>query len=77
MSVAIGSDDGPVCTETFRQFRTWGRYHGGRRPSSDDSFYNRQPFIGTLQTEYHEALPSSAKDEVRCDCTLTDDGNAS
>ena len=28
-------------------------------------------------TEYHEALPSSANDEVRCDCTFTDDGNAS
>ena len=28
-------------------------------------------------TEYHEALPSSANDEVRCDCTFADDGNAS
>ena len=27
--------------------------------------------------EYHEALPSSANDEVRCDCTFADDGNAS
>ena len=33
--------------------------------------------IGTLQTEYHEALPSMANYEVRCDCTFTDDGNAS
>ena len=31
----------------------------------------------TRQTESHEALPSSAKDEVRCDCTFADDGNAS
>ena len=56
-----------------------GRYHGGRRPSSDDSFHstNRQCTISTRQIEYHEALPSSAHDEVRCDCTLADDGNAS
>ena len=27
--------------------------------------------------QYHEALPSSANDEVRCDCTFADDGNAS
>ena len=27
--------------------------------------------------EYREALPSSANGEVRCDCTFTDDGNAS
>ena len=53
----------------------WGRYHGGRRPSSDDSFSqsNRHSTIGTRQTEYHEALPSSANDEVRCGCTFTDD----
>ena len=30
-----------------------------------------------LHTEYHKVLPSSAKDEVRCDCTFADDGNAS
>ena len=24
-------------------------------------------------TEYHEALSSSANDEVRCDCTFADD----
>ena len=30
----------------------------------------------TRQTEYYEALPSSAYDEVRCDCTFADDGNA-
>ena len=33
--------------------------------------------ICTQQTEYHEALPSLANDEVRCDCTFADDGNAS
>ena len=38
---------------------------------------NRQSTIGTQQTEYHEALPSSANDEVKCDCTFADDGNVS
>ena len=38
---------------------------------------NRHSIIGTWQTEYHEALPSLANDEVRCDCTFADDGNAS
>ena len=38
---------------------------------------NSHSTIGTRQTEYHEALPSSANDEVRCDCTFVDDGNAS
>ena len=38
---------------------------------------NRHSTIGTRQTVYHEALPSSANDEVRCDCTIADDGNAS
>ena len=33
--------------------------------------------FGTRKTEYHEALPWSANDEVRCDCTFADDGNAS
>ena len=32
--------------------------------------------IGTRQSEYHEAIPSSANGEVRCDCTSADDGNA-
>ena len=40
-------------------------------------FTVRHSTIGTRQTEYHEALPSSANDEVRCDCTFADDGNAS
>ena len=38
---------------------------------------NRYSTIGTRQTEYHEALPSSANDEVRRDCTFADDGNSS
>ena len=33
--------------------------------------------VFTVQTEYPETLPSSANDEVRCDCTFADDGNAS
>ena len=38
---------------------------------------NSHSTIGNRQTEYYEALPSSANDEVRCDCTFADDGNAS
>ena len=38
---------------------------------------NRHSTIGTRQTEYHEVLLTSANDEVRCDCTFADDGNAS
>ena len=38
---------------------------------------NRLSTIGIRQTEYHEALPSSANDEVRCDCTFADYGSAS
>ena len=38
---------------------------------------NRHSTIGARQTECHEALTSSANDEVRCDCTFTDDANAS
>ena len=34
------------------------------------SFHHRQ-------TEYHETLPYSTNDEVRCDCTFADDSNAS
>ena len=33
--------------------------------------------IGTRQTKYHEVLQSSANDEVRCDFSFADDGNAS
>ena len=51
-----------------------GRYHGGWRQSSQS---NRHSTIGTRQTEYHEALPSSTNDEVRCDYAFADDGNAS
>ena len=46
-----------------------------RGPQSSQS--NRHSTSGTQQTEYHEALPSSANDEVRCDCTFANDGNAS
>ena len=38
---------------------------------------NRHSTIGTRQTQYHEALPLSENDEVECDCTFADDGNAS
>ena len=38
---------------------------------------NRSSTIGTRQTENHEALPSSANDKVRCDCTSADNGSAS
>ena len=37
---------------------------------------NRHSTISTGQTEYHEALPSPVNDEVRCDRTFVDDGNA-
>ena len=52
--------------------------HRRRRQSSDESSqYNRHSIIGTQQSEYHEALPSSVNDEVRCDCTFANNGNAS
>ena len=54
------------------------RYHGGRPPSSDDSFQsNRHSTIGTRQTEYHEALPSSANVQSHLTSPFTDDGNTS
>ena len=31
---------GPVVRRPLRKRQTWGRYHGGRRPSSDDSFHS-------------------------------------
>ena len=60
----------------------WGQYHGGRRPSSDDSFHS--PTVNPpsafdkpcIMIHYH-TLPFSAEDGVRCNCTFTDDGNAS
>ena len=79
-----------VCTHTDwagARPLTWGRYHGGRLPSSDDSFptigtrqtecHDRHSTIGTRQTEYHEALPSSANVQSHLTSTFTDDGNAS
>ena len=42
------------------------------------TIFTVQPYvIPPSAFEYYEALPSSANDEVRCDCTFTDDGNAS
>ena len=41
--------------------------------TAQPSFHHRH----STKTEYHEALPSSANDEVMCDCTFADDGNAS
>ena len=38
---------------------------------------NRHSTTGTRQTKYHEALPSSANDELRCDCTFANFGHAS
>ena len=57
----------------------WGRYHGGPQPSSDDSFHS--PTVippsaldkPSIMKRYHRP----ANDEVRCDCTFADDGNAS
>ena len=40
------------------------------------SQFNRHSTIGTRQTQYHQALPLSANDKVRCDFTFADDGNA-
>ena len=59
--------------------QTWGRYHGDRRPSSDDSFHS--PTVippsaldkPSVMKRYHRRRI----DEVRCDCTFADDGNTS
>ena len=49
------------------------------------SFHHRQStnrvlrsvtIVGERAVTPHETLPSSANDEVRCDCTFADDGNA-
>ena len=58
----------------FRQ--TWGRYHGGRRPSKWRQS-NRHSTIGTRQTECQEALPSSANVQSHLTSSFADDGNAS
>ena len=47
------------------------------RQETSTSQSNRYSTIGTRQTECHEALPSSANDEVRCDCKFADDGLSS
>ena len=62
-----------------RERQTWGQYHGGRRPSSDDSLHSPtviQPSAvdkPSIMKRYHRR----ANGEVRCDCTFADDGNAS
>ena len=53
-----------------------GRYHGGRRPSSDEfSQFNRHST--TQQTKYHEALPLSANVQSHLTSSFADDGDAS
>ena len=55
-----------------------GHYHGGRRPSNDNSSQsNRHSTIGTRQTDYHEALPSSANVQSHLTSSFANDGNAS
>ena len=54
----------------------WGRYHGGRRSSSDDSFHHNST-IGTRQTEYHEALPLLVNVQSHLTSSFADHGNAS
>ena len=53
-----------------------GRYHGDRRPSSDDSIHSIPP-SALDKASIMKRYPSSANDEVKCDCTLTDDGDVS
>ena len=69
----------PLLALTWRNSlrETWDRYHGGWRPWQQSSQSSCHSTIGTRQTEYHEALPSSVNDEVRCDRTFADDGNTS
>ena len=57
----------------------WEESGGGLLPAAWWQFSqsNRHSTIGTRQTEYHEALPLPANDEVRCDFTFAGDGNAS
>ena len=56
-----------------------GRYRGGRRPSSDDIFHSPTviPSSALRQTEYHDALPSSADVQSHITSSFADDGNAS
>ena len=53
---------------------TWGRYHGGRRQSSQS---NRHSTIGTRQNKDHEALPSSANVQSHLTSSFAGNGNAS
>ena len=58
----------------LRKRRTWGRYHGGRRPSSDASLHSPTVIPPSALDKPSITKPN---DEVRCDCTFADDGNAS
>ena len=63
----------------FEGLRLMAPYHGGRQPSSDDSFHSLTVIPSSaldkpIITKY---VPSSANNGVRCDCTIADDGKAS
>ena len=70
---------GLVTRRPPKERQTLGRYHGGRRPSCDDSFHspNRHSTIDTRQTQYHEALPSSANVQSNLTSSFAVDGKAS
>ena len=55
------------------------RYHGGRRPSSNDSFHSPTiiPPSALDKSEYHEALSSSVNVQSHLTSSFADDGNAS
>ena len=61
--------------EKYEIFHIRSRYHGGRQLQFSQS--NRHSTIGTWQTEYHEALPSSANMQSHLTLLFTDNGNAS
>ena len=59
---------------------SWGRYHGGRRPSSDDSLHSPTvipPSALDKPIEFHEVLPSSVNVQPHLTTSFADDGNAS
>ena len=59
-----------------------GWCHGGRRPSSDDSLHSLTVIPPSaldnpsIQSEYHEVLPSSVNVQSHLTSSLNDDGNA-
>ena len=75
----------PKPKRRLEDFKAWIRARGrphdheGRGPSSDDSFHSPIVIstIGTRQTEYHEALPSSVNVQSHLIWSFADDGNAS